>query len=91
MEVLDSTDDLLEELAGLLLLQFLLLDDVVEEFAPTDELHDQEQLLGRLDDFEELDDVGVPDQLQNVNLSSDSLHVSLPRNLALLQDFDCHL
>ena len=91
VEVLDATDDLLEELAGLHLLQLLLLDDVVEKFATTDELHDEEQLLGRLDDFEKLDDVGVSDHLENVDLSGDSQHVSLSRDLALLENFDCHL
>lgn len=42
VQVLDRTLDLLEELARLLLGQLLLLDDVVEELAPRNILHDQE-------------------------------------------------
>jgi len=42
VQVLDRALDLLEELARLLLGQLLLLDDVVEEFAPRNILHDQE-------------------------------------------------
>ena len=40
MEVLDTTDDLLEEFARLSFFQLLLLNNVVEELASTDELHD---------------------------------------------------
>jgi len=42
VQVLDRALDLLEELARLLLGQLLLLDDVVEELAPRNILHDQE-------------------------------------------------
>ena len=42
VQVLDRALDLLEELARLLLSQLLLLDDVVEELAPRNILHDQE-------------------------------------------------
>lgn len=42
VQVLDRALDLLEELARFLLGQLLLLDDVVEELAPRDILHDQE-------------------------------------------------
>lgn len=91
VQILHSADDLLKELAGLSLLQFLLLNDVVEKFTSTDELHDQEQLLGCLNNLEELNDVGVPDQLQDVDLSRNSLHVGLTCDFALLKDFNGHL
>ena len=91
VKVFDTTDDLLEELAGLCFLQLLLLHDVVKEFASVDELHDQKQLLWRLDDLEELNDVGVPDQLQDVDLPSHSLYVCLASDLTLFKDFDGHL
>jgi len=91
VQILDSTNDLLEELAGFCLLKLLLLDDVVEELATADELHDQEELLGRLDDFEKLDDVGVADQLEDVDLARHSLHICIPRNFALFQYFHRHL
>lgn len=45
------------------------LDDVVEELAVAHILHYQEQLLWCLDDLVQLDDVRVPDQLQDVDLS----------------------
>ena len=40
VEILNATDDLLEEFASLGLLQFLLLDDVVEKLTSADKLHD---------------------------------------------------
>ena len=91
VKVLDSTNDLLEELARLSLLKLLLLDDVVEELATTDELHDEEELLGCLNDLKQVNDGRVPDQFKYVNLASDSLHVSIPRDLALFKDFYCYL
>ena len=91
VEVLDAADDLLEEFAGFGLLELLLLHDVVEELAPAHELHYQKQLLRRLNDFEQLDDVGMPDELQYVNFASHSLHVSISRDFALFEDFDRHL
>ena len=78
---------MLEELARLGLLQLLLLDDVVEQLAATHKLHDEEQLLRRLDNLEELDDVRMPDQLQDINLSSDALDVGLAGDLALFKYF----
>ena len=91
VEVLDAADDLLEEFAGFGFLELLLFHDVVEELAPAHELHDQKQLLRRLDDFEQLDDIGMPDELQNVNFASDTLDVSISRDFALFEDFDRHL
>ena len=44
MDILDTTDHLLEELASLGLLKLLALDDVIEEFASAGVLHDKEQL-----------------------------------------------
>ena len=63
VQVLNTTDDLLEELACFRLFQLLLLDDVVKKFASTHKLHDQEELLWRLNNLEELNDVRVPNQL----------------------------
>ena len=44
MNVLNPRNDLLEELAGLLLLELLALDNVFKKFSPRSVLHDQEQL-----------------------------------------------
>ena len=87
MKVLNATDYLLEELARLGLLQLLLLDNVVEKLAATHKLHNEEQLLRRLDNLEELDDVRMPDKLQDVNLSCDSLDIGLAGDLALFKYF----
>ena len=91
VEILNATDDLLEELASLGLLQFLLLDDVVEKLTSADKLHDQEELFRGLDDFKELDDIGVPDKLQNIDFSGDALDIGIAGDLTLLQYFDGYL
>jgi len=45
-----------------------LLGDVVEEFSSATKLHDQEEILGRLDDLVQLYQIGMPDQFKDVNL-----------------------
>ena len=65
----------MEESAGLRILQSPLFDDVVEQFAPGSILHDQEQLLARLDNLIELHDVRVPHYLQDVNLAHDPRYI----------------
>lgn len=91
MEVLHAADDLLKKLAGLRLLQLLLFHDVVKELAARDELHDEEELFGCLDDLKELDNVRVSDQLEDVDFSGHTLHVGIARDFALFQNFDGHL
>ena len=65
-----------------------MVDDVFKQFSATRVLHDQIELFGGLDDLVELNDVRVPNQLQDVDFSCHSLDVSDLRNLVLLQDFD---
>ena len=91
MDVFDPSDNLLEELASLGLLQFLLLDDVVKKLTSADKLHDQEELFRGLDDFKELDDIRVPDKLQNIDFSGDALDIGIASDLTLLQYFDGYL
>ena len=82
MQVLDTANNLLEELACFLFFELLLLYNVVEELAPAHVLHNEVELLGGLDDLKKLDDVGVPDQLEDIDLSCYSLDVCLLCDLA---------
>jgi hypothetical protein len=91
MQVLNAAYDLLEETASFNFLELLFLNDVVKKFSSADILHDQKELLGCLDNFEELDDVGVSDHFKDVDLACNPLHVCVFNDLALLEDLDCHL
>ena len=88
MDVFNTVDQLVVELAGFLLAQSLALYNVVEQLAALNELHHKEQVTRGLDDFVELDDVGVPDQLKNVDLSTDPFDVCHVHYLILLEDLD---
>lgn len=88
MDVLDAGDYLLKELASLLLWNSSFLHDVVEEFASTGVLHDQVKLARCLNDFIQLDDVGVSDQFEDVDFSRHSFNVSHVANAVLLEYFD---
>jgi hypothetical protein len=51
VNVLNTRDDLLEELAGLLFLQLFAFNDVLKEFATQRILHDQKKLARSLDNL----------------------------------------
>lgn len=74
----------------------------VEELTTVSVFHDHEQLLIGFNNLQEksafefsylveLNDVGVADLFENLNLASDAFNVLLVVNLLLLQDFDCNL
>ena len=90
VKVFDTGDDLMEKFEGLWLLHSLILDDVVEKLATISILHDEVQLLGRLDDFIELDNVRVSDHLQDVDFSCDSFDIVNVLNLVFFENFDCY-
>ena len=63
MEVLHSSYNLMEKLESLRLLNALILDDIIKEFAAIGILHNQVELLGRLYDLIKLDDVWMSNHL----------------------------
>ena len=89
-KVLDSRDQLLEETARLILLEPVLRGDVLEQFPVAAVLHYQEDPVRRLDYFVHLDDVRVPHDLQDVDLTRHSLDVVDVFDLPLVQDLDGH-
>lgn len=91
MNVLDTRDELQVELAGLLFREPGVSHDVVEELTAVAVLHDHVQLFFGLNDFVELNDVGVSHLLQDLDLTSDSLHVFLVMDLVFLEDFNRNL
>lgn len=68
----------------------LVVSDVVEEFAPWTVLHDQKQILRGFNDFVHLDQIWMPDELENMNLSADSFDVRNIHDFLLLQNLDGH-
>jgi len=53
-------------------------------------LHDHEQFFLRLDNLVQLDNVGVANLLQNLDLASDTLDIFLVIDFLLLKNFYCH-
>lgn len=88
VDVLDATDKFKVELAGLFLGQSGVSHDVVEELAAVAVLHNHVEFLFGLDDFVQLNDIGVADLLENFDLASDALNVFLVVDLVLLENFD---
>ena len=69
MNVLDSVDNLLEIETRIFLAQVGL--NVVVQFAPARQLHDDENVISSIQDFVEFDNVGVIDKLEDFDLSFD--------------------
>lgn len=91
MDVLDSSDEFVEHPAGGVLVDPLVFNYVVEELTVLHVLHHQKKLFGGFDYLIELDDVRVPDQLQDVDLSGHPLSVRHFRYFAFFKYFDGHL
>ena len=66
----------------------LLVGDIVKQFSSPAELHDQEEVLGGLDDLVKLNEMGMANQLQDVDLSRHSFDVRNVDNFLLFEDFD---
>jgi hypothetical protein len=69
----------------------LLFDDVVEEFSPLYELHDEEEILGGLYDLIELYNVGMPDEFEDVDFPGDSFHICDVDYLGFIENLDGHV
>ena len=82
---------MLEESARFFFLQLVLRSDVAEQFTVAAMLHNQEQSSWRFDNLVQLDDMGMPHNLENVDLATDSFHVVHVGYLAFLKNFDCNL
>ena len=74
----------MKELARLLLLYALMLDDVVEQLAARRILHDQVEFLVCLDDLVQLNYMGMPDELQDVDFARHALDIGYVDDTLLL-------
>ena len=90
VKILDSSNDLVEESLGKGLPHTLVLNNEVKQLAARRILHNQVQLLGCLDNLIQLNDVGVADHLEDMNLSCHALHVVHVRYLVLFEYFHRH-
>lgn len=84
VQVFNTTNYLLEKPTCFHFLELLLLNDIVKELTTADVLHDQKQLLGCLDDFKKLNNIGVSYHLQDVDLPRYSLHIRILYYLTFL-------
>lgn len=75
MNVLYAIEQLMEQLPGLILFDSLIFDNVIEKLSIFHVLHDQEKLLCGFDDLIQLDKIGMPDELEDMNLACDSLDI----------------
>eukprot|EP00429_Kryptoperidinium_foliaceum_P018166 CAMPEP_0176041802 /NCGR_PEP_ID=MMETSP0120_2-20121206/20739_1 /TAXON_ID=160619 /ORGANISM="Kryptoperidinium foliaceum, Strain CCMP 1326" /LENGTH=312 /DNA_ID=CAMNT_0017375211 /DNA_START=436 /DNA_END=1371 /DNA_ORIENTATION=+ len=88
VDLLDTGYDLVEEATRLRLLDAPVRNDVIEQLVPGRVLHDQVQLAARLNNLEQLDDVWMPDQLQDVDFARHPLDIGNLLDTVFLQDFD---
>lgn len=66
-------------------------DDVVEELTSIAVLHDHIELLFCLNDFIQLNNIWMPDFLEDFDFSRYPLYILLVMDLVFLKDFNGHL
>ena len=84
MAILNPWYNLVEHFASLILVHALFLNNIVKQLPLTQELHDQEQVFRWLNDFIELDDVGVTDKFQDMDFPRNPLDISNVDDFVLL-------
>ena len=75
VQILQPQQNLAEIDASLILGQFGLIADGVEEISSLDVLHNKEEVAGGLDNFVHLDEEGVADGFHNFDLSADAFDI----------------
>ena len=91
VNVADATDKFLEVLACRLFVEFLILDNQVEQLAALHKLHHQIQVFFRFDYLIYLHNVWMMKLLEDFDLAADSLDVLLISYTALLEYLYGHL
>ena len=91
VDVVHTSYQLLEVLGSSLLFQLLILDNHVKELASAGELHDQVQVFLCLDDFINLNYIGMVKLLQNLDFPANPFYVLLIFNLRLFKHFHSNL
>ena len=81
----------MEKSTCFLLFQFVLLRDVAEKLSIAAVLHDEKELVGRLNNLIQLDDMWMSHNFEDVELTTDPLNIVYISYLALFKYFDCHL
>ena len=90
LKILNTRYDLLEEFACLLLIQPLFLDDVIKKLSFGHVFGDQVELFWGLDDFIQLDDIGMSCQFQNLDLPRHSFNVNIFYDLMFFKYFNSY-
>ena len=91
VKVLYPVYDLLEKPTRFFFFDSLLLHNVVEELSPRSVLHYQVQFSWVLENFIQLDYIGMANKFQDVYFSSYSFNISHVLDLVLLQNLRRHL
>ena len=90
MEVFNSRNNLLEELACFAFLEALMLYDVVKQFTPWNILSNEVQLPWRLYDLIQLNNIWMSGQLQYFYFSGNPLYINIFHYLVFLEDLNSH-
>ena len=69
VSIFDPANNLFKDFTGLFFSHSFFTYYVIKKFSIFHVFHDQEEVLGGLNDFEKLNDVWMPDQLENMDFS----------------------
>jgi len=90
VQILNTSEYLVEKATSFLIRESLLLNDQIKQFTIRYELHDQEQLPRRLNNLVQLHNIRVSDNLKYLYLPHDSGNVGLLLDFVFFKYFDCY-
>ena len=88
MDILNSIKYLMEHTTRFIFLYSSTFDNMVEQLSVLHKLHDQQQLLWCFDYLIELHKIWMANELKDMNLSGDSLHVGYLADFLFLEKLD---
>ena len=91
VNIMDTSQQLLQMFAGSSFFQLLVLDDQLEQFTSARKLHYQVQIFVGFDDFVDLDDVGMVELFEYFYLAADSFDIFLVLDFRFLKHLHCNL
>ena len=91
MAIVDAIHNLMEKTNSIAFLDATMGHNIIKQFTPRRIAHDEENILGRIHDLIQLDDVWMIDLLEDVNFTRHTLYIGRVDYTVFFQDFDGHL
>ncbi len=91
MTIVDTIHNLMEKTNCIAFLDASMGHNIIKQFTTRGIAHDEENILGRIHNLIQLDDIWMVDLLEDVNLTRHTFHISRIDDTVFFQDFNGNL